>query len=154
MSTKGKSKQQPAVIGQPGLLGAVFEPYDGHVFVFGSNLAGIHGGGAALTAHRKYGARMGCGVGLMPMGPDVTPTCYALPTKDKNVETHPLHVVKFYVEVFKHVARSRPGLVFFVTRIGCGLAGFTDREIAPLFRDCPENVELPPGWKELTDVNG
>ena len=103
------------------------------VFVFGSNLAGMHGGGAAYVAFKKFGAVMGCGVGLRGQS-------YAIPTMQGGVET-----IKPYVDEFITVASAHPELFFYVTRIGCGIAGFRDKEIAPLFADAfgLENVCLP-----------
>ena len=103
------------------------------VFVFGSNLAGMHGGGAAYVAFQKFGAVMGCGVGLRGQS-------YAIPTMQGGVET-----IKPYVDEFIVFAKSRPDLFFYVTRIGCGIAGFRDKEIAPLFQAAREieNICLP-----------
>ncbi len=103
------------------------------IFVFGSNLAGMHGGGAAYVAFQKFGAVMGCGVGLRGQS-------YAVPTMQGGVET-----IKPYVDEFIKFAKSRPDLFFYVTRIGCGIAGFRDKEIAPLFKDAVgiENICLP-----------
>ena len=103
------------------------------VFVFGSNLAGMHGAGAAYVAFQKFGAVMGCGVGLRGQS-------YAIPTMQGGVET-----IKPYVDEFITFAKSRPDLFFYVTRIGCGIAGFRDRDIAPLFKDEAgvENICLP-----------
>lgn len=103
------------------------------VFVFGSNLAGMHGAGAAWLAVQKFGAVMGCGVGLRGQS-------YAIPTMQGGVET-----IKPYVDEFIAFAKSRPDLFFYVTRIGCGIAGFRDREIAPLFKEAAgvENICLP-----------
>lgn len=103
------------------------------VFVFGSNLAGMHGAGAAYVAFQKFGAVMGCGVGLRGQS-------YAIPTMQGGVET-----IKPYVDEFIAFAKSRPDLFFYVTRIGCGIAGFRDREIAPLFTTAREveNICLP-----------
>ena len=109
------------------------------IFVFGSNLSGIHGGGAAKTALDNYGAIWGQGEGLQG-------NSYALPTKDQNLKTLPIDHVKAYVLRFLAYAEQRPDLYFFVTRIGCGLAGFTDAEIGPMFKGAPENCELPHGW--------
>ena len=103
------------------------------VFVFGSNLAGMHGGGAAYAAFQKFGAVWGCGVGLQGQS-------YAIPTMQGGVET-----IKPYVDDFIDFAHARPDLFFYVTRIGCGIAGFADAEIAPLFaaaRTVP-NICLP-----------
>ena len=103
------------------------------IFVFGSNLEGMHGGGAAYFAFRKFGAVMGCGVGLRGQS-------YAIPTMQGGVET-----IKPYVDEFISFAKSHPELFFYVTRIGCGIAGFRDKEIAPLFKDAVgvENICLP-----------
>ena len=109
------------------------------IFVFGSNLAGMHGGGAARMAHKLFGAEMGVGVG--PTG-----QCYAIPTMQGGVET-----IRPYVDEFIRYAEQHPELTFLVTRIGCGIAGFTNEEIAPLFKAAyeMENVSLPNGWREL-----
>ena len=103
------------------------------VFVFGSNLQGMHGGGAAFAAWRKFGAVMGCGVGLQGQS-------YAVPTMQGGVET-----IKPYVDQFIGFAKAHPELFFYVTRIGCGIAGFRDRDIAPLFVEAltVENICLP-----------
>lgn len=103
------------------------------VFVFGSNLQGFHGGGAAAAALRHFGAVWGQGVGLQGQS-------YAIPTMQGGVET-----IRPYVEEFIRLARERRDLTFYVTRIGCGIAGFTDEEIAPLFADTlgDENIVLP-----------
>lgn len=111
------------------------------IFVFGSNRAGIHGGGAAKTAVQSYGAKWKKGEGLQGRS-------YGIPTKDDHIETLPLHHVAAHVATFVEFARSRPDLTFAVTRIGCGLAGFTDHEIAPLFTDAPPNCLLPEGWRK------
>ena len=108
----------------------------GEIFVFGSNLAGMHGGGAAYAAYRKFGAIWGQGVGLQGQS-------YAIPTMQGGVET-----IKPYVDEFIAFAREHPELTFLVTRIGCGIAGFRDEQIAPLFEDAHQlsNVVLPPNW--------
>ena len=93
------------------------------VFVFGSNLAGMHGGGAARVAHKLFGAKMGQGVGMQGQS-------YAIPTMQGGVET-----IKPYVDDFIKLAREWDQTTFYVTRIGCGIAGFKDSEIAPLFAD-------------------
>lgn len=103
------------------------------VFVFGSNLAGMHGGGAAYVAFRQFGAVMGCGVGLRGQS-------YAIPTMQGGVET-----IKPYVDDFIAFAKEHPELFFYVTRIGCGIAGFRDLENAPLFAEAVGvgNICLP-----------
>ena len=103
------------------------------IFVFGSNLEGMHGGGAAWFAFRNFGAVMGCGVGHRGQ-------TYAIPTMQGGVET-----IKPYVDAFIDYAKAHPELFFYVTRIGCGIAGFRDKEIAPLFTAAREveNICLP-----------
>lgn len=103
------------------------------IFVFGSNLVGAHGGGAARLAYNKFGAIWGEGVGLHGQS-------YAIPTMQGGVET-----IRPYVDDFIRFARTRPELKFYVTQIGCGIAGFKIREIAPLFQNAldVENVILP-----------
>jgi hypothetical protein len=110
------------------------------VFVFGSNLSGAHGGGAALVALRKFGAVWGQGVGLQGQS-------YGIPTMQGGVET-----IAPYVDEFIEFAKEHQELTFYVTRIGCGIAGFRDSEIAPLFSKARqlENVILPKTfWDEL-----
>ena len=111
------------------------------VFVFGSNLAGRHAGGAARVAHKLFGAVYGQGVGLQGQS-------YGIPTMQGGVET-----IAPYVDEFISFAKAHPELKFYVTRIGCGIAGFHDEEIAPLFaaaRQLP-NVTLPHTFCEATD---
>ena len=110
------------------------------IFVFGSNLAGRHGKGAARDAFLHYGARYGDWFGI-------TGRSFAIPTKDKQLNTLSLESIAFYVKVFIEYAKQNPQLKFFVTRIGCGLAGYTDNQIAPMFADAPDNCLLPDGWR-------
>jgi hypothetical protein len=114
------------------------------VFVFGSNLAGRHGKGAALTAYRNHGAIYGQGMGLQG-------NSYAIPTKDEEINTLPLHKIKQYVDVFIKFAILNPEMKFEVTRIGCGLAGYEDHDVAPMFKNAPENCILPVGWRVLAN---
>ena len=110
------------------------------VFVFGSNLAGMHRGGAARVALERFGAKMGQGVGMQGQS-------YAIPTMQGGVET-----IKPYVDEFIELAREWDQTTFYVTRIGCGIAGFKDSEIAPLFTEAMElyNVRLPESFvKEI-----
>ena len=111
----------------------------GEVFVFGSNLAGRHGKGAALDAMRHWGAIRGCGVGLQGRA-------YAIPTKDAKLIPLPLDAIEKHVEVFKAFAAANPDTLFRLTPIGTGLAGYAHEEIAPLFAGCPGNVMLPLQW--------
>lgn len=118
------------------------------IFVFGSNLAGVHGAGSALAARRHWGAQWGIGVGR-------TGNAYAIPTKDGFVNASlPLGTIKTYVEQFLDYARCHSELTFDVVKIGCGLAGFREDQIAPLFLGAPGNVNLPDGWPDplLHDV--
>ena len=112
------------------------------VFVFGSNLAGSHGGGAAYVAWRKFGAVMGQGVGLQGQS-------YGIPTMQGGVET-----IAPYVDEFIAFAKEHPELFFYVTRIGCGIAGFRDEEIAPLFLAARtlENVCLPESFVKILSL--
>lgn len=110
------------------------------IFVFGSNLAGRHGAGAALDAFRYYGAIRGQGYGLQGKS-------FAIPTKDADLRSLPLREIQKYVMRFLLFARSHPDISFDVTRIGCGLGGYHETEIAPLFRDAPTNCLLPHGWR-------
>lgn len=111
------------------------------VFVFGSNLAGRHGKGAALFAKLHHGARYGQGVGRQG-------NSYAIPTKDRNIKTLPLNIIEGYVKQFLVYAKANPDVTFQVTRIGCGLAGYHDKDIAPMFSEAHElsNVNLPENW--------
>lgn len=109
------------------------------IFVFGSNKQGMHGGGAAWVAHKKFGAEWGVGEGL-------TGRTYALPTMEGAAS------MKKAVEQFTDCARRHPELTFLVTAVGCDIAGYTPQEVAPLFRAAAglENVYLPEMfWKEL-----
>lgn len=112
------------------------------IFVFGSNAAGIHGAGAAQWAREHCGAVWGVGVGR-------TGQAYAIPTKDLHIETLPLPRIRHYVAEFLKYAAAHPELEFQVTRIGCGLAGYTDADIAPMFQGAPANCRLPEGWREI-----
>ncbi len=111
------------------------------IFVFGSNLEGAHGGGAAATAYRHFGAIWGQGAGLQG-------NSYGIPTMHGGVEA-----IRPYVEEFIAFARSHPELHFLVTRVGCGIAGFRDEEIAPLFAEATnlENVWLPSSFLQVIE---
>ena len=111
------------------------------IFVFGSNLAGRHGKGAALTAKRKFGAVYGQGVGFQGRS-------YAIPTKDERLVVLPLTEISEYVKQFARFAENRQDLEFYVTKIGTGLAGYNDESMARLFT-CVEglmNVHIPEDW--------
>lgn len=113
------------------------------IFVFGSNLQGIHAGGAAAIAYKKFGAVWGQGEG--PQGQS-----YAIPTMQGGVDT-----IRPYVDRFIELAREWDQNTFYVTRIGCGIAGFTDEQIAPLFDEAYDlyNVRLPRSFAEIIERN-
>lgn len=110
---------------------------DNEIFVFGSNTKGIHGAGAAKLA-LKWGAKYGNGNGLQGK-------TYAIPTKDDNINTLSLDKIKIYVDEFIEFAKKNPNLIFLVTEIGCGLAGYLPNHIAPLFLKSKniKNIYLP-----------
>lgn len=122
-----------------GLLHKALKPMGNLIFVFGSNEAGIHGAGAARVAKEQWGARQGKGIGLIG-------NSFAIPTKDKQIQTLPLASVEKYVKHFLTFAMLRSELHFQVTQIGCGLAGFKKEEIAPLFKDPPKNCSFDTAW--------
>ncbi len=116
------------------------------IFVFGSNLAGIHGAGAAKQAVLKYGAKYGQGVGFRGKS-------FAIPTKDYDIVSLPLATIAQYISNFVKLTREASDTEFFVTRIGCGLAGFADKDIAPLFKGCGDNCDLPVDWQPYLQFN-
>ncbi|MBO7305786.1 MAG: hypothetical protein J6U47_03560 [Bacteroidales bacterium] len=105
----------------------------GEIFVFGSNLRGLHGGGAARLAYERFGAIWGQGVGLQG-------SCYGIPTMHGGVDA-----IKPYVDEFIEFAKNHTEYTFLVTKIGCGIAGFKEEEIAPLFGNAVsvDNIVLP-----------
>lgn len=105
-------------------------------FVFGSNLAGRHGRGAALEAWRNWGAIRGQGVGFQGRS-------YAIPAKSCDLHTLPLCVIQEHVNGFLEFARQHPEMTFRITAIGCGLAGYRPIQIAPMFDGAPGNCNLP-----------
>ena len=117
----------------------ISELKENEIFVFGSNLAGSHGGGAARLAYERFGAIWGQGVGLQGQS-------YGIPTMHGGVEA-----IRPYVDEFIGFARQHAELTFLVTKVGCGIAGFTVMEMAPLFREAigVENVILPREFVEL-----
>lgn len=109
-------------------------------FVFGSNIAGIHGKGAARFAHTHHGAQMGVGEG--PTG-----SSYALPTCDRSFRALPFETVRHHVDTFKQHAADKIGEQYFrVSQVGCGLAGYRPEQIAPLFQDAPDNCLFDFDW--------
>lgn len=114
------------------------------IFVFGSNLAGRHGAGAASFARRFFGAVYGEGEGR-------TGNAYAIPTLDGNFGKLQLYRIHRAVHEFIDYATAHPELTFYVTRVGCGLAGFDDSVIAPMFKQVPSNCQMPIEWKPYLD---
>lgn len=112
------------------------------VFVFGSNLRGAHGAGAAKWALEHRGAKYGHGIG--PQG-----NSYAIPTKDELLRPLPLAEILVYVRFFRAYAKTHTDLTFQVTPIGCGLAGYKPDQIAPMFRGAPANCILPKEFLEM-----
>lgn len=112
------------------------------IFVFGSNLAGAHGGGSAAAAHHEHGAEWGAGVG--PTG-----NAYAIPTLDRDLRKLQLHDIRAHVADFLAYAGQRPDVKFDVVAIGCGIAAFSPEDIAPMFAGYPANCILP---AQFTDI--
>lgn len=112
----------------------------GEVFVFGANEAGRHGKFAAQFALKHCGARYGQGFGRMG-------NSFGIPTKDVQIRTLPLPVIANYIRQFLLHAAQHPGDQFFITRVGCGAAGYEDKDIAPLFATAPVNCRMPPEWE-------
>lgn len=117
------------------------------IFVFGSNLAGRHGAGAALYAMRNYGAEYGVGQGRTGMS-------YALPTKDWMLKTLTLAAIERHIIDFIAYAYDNPDDEFLLTPIGCGLAGYRRDQIKPLIEKYlrPSNVIYTKEWEDA-DVN-
>jgi hypothetical protein len=107
------------------------------IFVFGSNLAGRHGAGAALFARKHCGAIYGVGEGRQGQS-------YGIPTKDARLQPLPLEQIRLHVESFLAHARHCSRETFQLTAIGCGLAGYKPEQIAPMFSGAPPNVHMPP----------
>ena len=112
------------------------------VFVFGSNLAGIHGAGAAKFAQRHFGAVYGKGIGHVGRS-------YAIPTKNERIETLPLNSIQAYVYGFIAYAIGHPKLTFQVTQVGCGLAGIPAKDMAEMFIGAPKNCLFDEAWKPI-----
>jgi hypothetical protein len=116
-------------------------------FVFGSNRGGKHGKGAAATARDFYGAIRWRGEGIQGDGP--LGTSYGIPTKDRWLRVLMLDQIKMHVDRFLNYAWANPDMTFLVTRIGCGLAGFSNEQIAPMFTQAPGNCSFDPEWAAL-----
>lgn len=119
-------------------------PAPGAVFVFGSNLSGRHGAGAAKYAAQYCHAEYGVGIGRTGNG-------YAIPTKGTQLEVLPLCEIYSHVKQFVAYAKQNPEEQFHLTRVGCGLAGYRDAQVAPLFVGTPKNVSLPAEWVKHID---
>lgn len=117
------------------------------VFVFGSNLAGIHGAGSARAAYKHHGAIWGQGVGYHG-------NSYAIPTKGHELEILPLSTINHYVGDFLRFARDNPKMTFRVVSIGCGLAGFKPEDMAILFKSAPRNCILSEEFLEVLRNKG
>jgi hypothetical protein len=107
-------------------------------FVFGSNILGSHGGGAAKQAHEQFGAEWGVGEGL-------TGQCYAFPTLNANMQQYDHVEMASIRAAFYRCARAHPELTFLLTKVGCGIAGYSEEYIKDLFSNPPTNVEKV-GW--------
>ena len=115
------------------------------IFVFGSNLAGRHGKGAALEAKNKWGAIYGQGIGLQGRS-------YAIPTKDGRLQPLDLDEIDDFVDEFLDFAKIHPEYNFILTPIGCGLTGYKYEQIAPLFKYHTLNVILPKEFEEVLNA--
>ena len=121
------------------ITGFITKLLPSQIFVFGSNTLGIHSAGAAKQAKLKYKAKMYVGEGL-------TGQCYALPTKGTDFsKSLSISQIQKHVNIFIECAKENPHLIFLVTEIGCGLANYKPKDIAPLFKEAMEleNVHLP-----------
>lgn len=131
--------------------GNITKLLDDEIFVFGSNLAGIHGAGAALYAKKMFGATQYVGVGF-------TGRCYAIPTKNERIEALSIGHIEQHIDLFISMqnlcydALNPSTNKYLVTRIGCGLAGYADADIAPLFRRCnPSITAFDEKWREYLE---
>lgn len=111
------------------------------IYCFASNLAGRHGKGSALIAKDRWGARYGVGYGMMGQS-------FAIPTKNEKIQTLPLETVRKNINLFLNFAAKNEQYCFLTVKIGCGLAGFSEDQIKPLFQNRPSNVLVPFGWRE------
>lgn len=123
----------------------IYDLSENEIFVFGSNCSGRHEAGAAYFAWNKFGAEMGIGEGL-------TGQCYALPTMDEYFKTLPLVEIRRKIKHFIKVCKEHPEKIFLLTKIGCGIAGYSPTEVASQFRDflpLPPNLILPREFHEV-----
>ncbi len=126
----------------------ITELKENEIFCFGSNFAGRHGKGAALIALRKFGAKYGQGTGLMGQS-------YGIATKDKNLKVLSLDKIAVQINKFIRFAIARVDLEFLITEIGCGLAGYKPKDIAPIFfnSELPNNISLPESFWKFKTIN-
>jgi hypothetical protein len=126
-------------------------PRTHYVWVFGSNDSGIHGAGSARVAYnifnRPYGIQYSHGLYVSGNLQE----SYAIPTKDINIDTLPLSIVKYNISVFREFVEANPTKDYYITRIGCGLAGFDDRDIAPLFKGLGDNCSVAREWEKYIE---
>jgi hypothetical protein len=113
-----------------------------YIYVFETDVAGHHSRGSALVAVREHGAIRGNGIGMQG-------TSYAIPTADDALRPLSVEKITRHVNVFLKFARLNPDMKFRVSQVGCGLGGRTDEQMAPLFKDAPDNCILPVGWRVL-----
>lgn len=113
-----------------------------NIFVFGSNAAGAHMGGSARAAVLEHEAIEGIAVGLAG-------NSYAIPTLNAELQQLPLSIINHYVNQFIDFANLHPDMQFEVAKIGCGIAGFSHTDIAPMFKGSPNNCKLPEEFKEF-----
>lgn len=114
------------------------------VFVFGSNLAGTHQGGAAKIAHQHFGAMKGVGRGWSGQS-------FAIPTMNEHLQQMPLSQIQHYIEDFKIYTQNHPKIKYFITAIGCGVAGYKVEEIAPMFKGISHNVIFPASFRPFVE---
>lgn len=112
---------------------------DNEIFVFGSNVYGSHYSGAAKDAKELFGAEMGVGIGM-------TGKCYAIPTLDEDMQKIELSRLKGFINDFINYAECHSDLTFILTKIGCGIAGFSEDDIKVFFKNTPKNIIKPEGW--------
>lgn len=114
------------------------------VFVFGSNMAGQHAGGAARTALEHFGAMTGVGRGWSGQS-------YAIPTMNEHLQQMPLSQIQHYIDDFKIYTKNHPKMTYFITSIGCGIAGYKTEEIAPMFKGISHNVIFPSSFRPFVE---
>ncbi|OTG81564.1 hypothetical protein [Acinetobacter sp. ANC 4648] len=114
------------------------------VFVFGSNMAGTHQGGAAKTALLNFGAMKGVGRGWSGQS-------YAIPTMNEHLQQMPLSQIQHYIDDFKIYTKNHPKTKYFITAVGCGVAGYKVEEIAPMFKGISHNVIFPSSFRPFVE---